>query len=67
MSKYVTIKQAAADPTCPIHEGTLRRLVKNGEVPGFYSGNRFWLDFAGLLEVVAQKTRPSVKQEAAAK
>lgn len=61
MSKFMTIRQAAADPACPIREGTLRRMVKRQEAPGFYAGTRFWVDFDALLEVLAERSRASVK------
>lgn len=61
MAKFLTIRQAAADPTCPIREGTLRSMVKRKEAPGFYAGTRFWVDFDALLETLAERSRANVK------
>ena len=63
MPKFLTIRQAAARPDCPVSEGTLRRMVKNGEVPGFYSGSRFYINFSQFLEWIDHKCRETVKQK----
>lgn len=61
MSEFLTIRQAAADPRCPLREGTLRAMVKRQEVPGFYSGSRFWINLDALLEILAARSRANVK------
>ena len=38
---YPTIREFAKDPACPVSELALRRMVKQNELPGFLSGNRF--------------------------
>lgn len=61
MSEFLTIRQAAADPRCPLREGTLRAMSKRQELPGFYSGNRFWLNFDELLETLTERSRANMK------
>lgn len=60
MSDFLTIRQAAADPRCPLREGTLRAMVKRGEVPGFYSGTRFWVNIDELLTSLTERSTASV-------
>ena len=55
MSEFLTIRQAAADPRCPLREGTLRAMVKRQEVPGF------WINLDALLEILAARSRANVK------
>ena len=64
MSKFMTIRQAAADPRCPLREGTLRAMVRRGECPGYYSGTRFWVDIDGLKELLIQKRNSAADREA---
>ena len=61
MSKFMTIRQTAADPACPLREGTLRRMQKQGELPGFFTGTRFYVNFDLLLEMLAERSRASVR------
>ena len=63
----MTIRQAAADPSCPLREGTLRAMVRRGECPGFYSGNRFWVDVDGLKELLTQRRNSVADREAKSK
>ena len=63
MSEFLTIRETANDPRCPIREGTLRTMVKRKEVPGFYVGTRFWVDVDGLLVMLAERSRLSVRSE----
>ena len=60
MSDFLTIRQAAADPRCPLREGTLRAMVKRGEVPGFYSGTRFWVNIDELLTSLTERSTARV-------
>lgn len=64
MSKFLTIRQTAADPSCPLREGTLRAMVRRGECPGYYSGNRFWVDVDGLRELLMRNRDPVRVREA---
>ena len=64
LSKFMTIRQAAADPSCPLREGTLRAMVRRGECPGYYSGTRFWVDIDGLKELLMQKRNSVADREA---
>lgn len=52
MQKFQTIRKTAANPDCPIGVGTLRRLVKTGRCPGFYSGTRFYVNYEALIEML---------------
>ena len=45
---FLTIRQVSSLRILP--EATLRRLVKQGKVPGFYSGNRFMVNLDRLIE-----------------
>ena len=45
---YPTIKQAAQE--LEISEWTLRQMVKEKKVPGFYRGNRFYVNLEMLKE-----------------
>lgn len=63
MSKFLTIRQAAADPSVPLREGTLRRMVRRGECPGYYSGSRFWVDVDGLRELLMRHRKTVAAQE----
>lgn len=45
---YPTIKRAAKE--LEISEWTLRQMVKEKKVPGFYRGNRFYVNLEMLKE-----------------
>lgn len=64
MSKFMTIRQAAKESDCPISEGTLRAMVKRQEVPGFYAGSRFWIDFDALLKNLSERSLANVNPAA---
>ena len=61
--KFLPIRSAAARPDCPVREGTLRAMTKRGEVPGFYSGTRFWVDFDGLLTTLTERSRNELRPQ----
>ena len=56
---YQTIRQTVRSEGIP--ETALRRMVKAGKIPGFYSGTRFYVNVAKLREQLAQ---PNAKQTA---
>lgn len=56
--RYETIRQTGKRPEFP-NEGTIRRMVKCGEVPGFYANSRFYVDtvkFAEKLDTLSTLT-----------
>ena len=48
----VTIRQAASTGILP--ESALRRMVKDGTIPVIYSGNKAFLNFDRLCEMLSQ-------------
>lgn len=60
MNNFVTIRRAAKIVGVP--EFKLRKMVKNKECPGFYSGNRFLVNLRLLQELLDQMSQ-SHKQE----
>lgn len=46
--RFVTIREVAK--TGLLSEHALRVMVRRGEVPGFRSGNRFYVNFNKLVE-----------------
>lgn len=51
---------SAIQPDCPISEGTIRRMIKCGECPGFYQGSRFYVNFEELLAVLKRKSLATI-------
>ena len=49
-SNFLSQKRAAQ--TTGISETFLRRLVKHGKIPGFYTGNRFIVNVPMLIELM---------------
>ena len=49
-SSFLSQKRAAQ--TTGISETFLRRLVKQGKIPGFYTGNRFMVNVPMLIELL---------------
>ena len=58
---YPTIRQAAAMPECPYTEYTMRLMLKRGELPGFYSGSRFRINYGLLMEQIEAESRSRMK------
>lgn len=48
MKRFLTINEAAKLPELP-SAGTIRRMVKQHNCPGFFSGSRFYVDVEQLL------------------
>lgn len=46
--QFMTIREVAK--TGFMREGTLRRLQKQGEIPGFYAETRFYVNFPQLVK-----------------
>lgn len=57
---FDTIRKTAARPDCPISEGTLRAMCKRGEVPGFYRGSRFYINFNALIETLQHRSMATI-------
>lgn len=51
--KYLSIPQVARELGVPLT--TIRRLVKTGKCPGFYSGNKFYINFEKFVETLDEK------------
>lgn len=58
--RFKTIRQTVAMPACPVGESVLRRMVKNGEVPGIYSGKRFLVNTEAFFPQIEAKSLASV-------
>ena len=54
-SIYLTIPQAAKCGILPA--GTLRRMLKNRDLPGFHVGTRFYINVPLLLDQLAAKSQ----------
>ena len=52
MMSFKTINVSAECAKIPA--STLRRMLAKGELPGFYSGNRFYVNYEMLLEKLEQ-------------
>lgn len=62
--QYGTIRQTAATGILPEHR--LRLMLKAGELPGFYAGNRFMVDMNQLVTILAEKSRSELSAPATA-
>lgn len=62
--QYGTIRQTAA--TGILTEHRLRLMLKAGELPGFYAGNRFMVDMNQLVTILAEKSRSELSTPATA-
>lgn len=58
MSNYMSIRKIAKQDGIP--ERILRNMLKEGELPGFYSGNRFVVNHDMLVEILNDKSKASV-------
>ena len=52
---FLTIKGEAKLGIVPEHY--LRAMLKRGELPGFYSGNRFYVHHEALIEKLTEECR----------
>lgn len=57
MSRFLSPRQTAKLPDCPITECFLRRMIKEGDCPGFYSGSHFLVNAEALFEMLEQRSR----------
>lgn len=49
---FQTIRETVKSEGIP--ETALRRLVHDGQVPGFYAGNRFYINVSALREQLSK-------------
>ena len=59
--KYAAPAKAATITQIP--ENTIRRLIKRGICPGFYTGSRFMVNIPALCEYLDNQTSGSSKPE----
>lgn len=59
MSQYLTIKQTARKG--PYSEYRLRKMLRAGELPGFYSGTRFYVNYELLMEQLDRECRSKMR------
>ena len=52
---FVTFNEAGRRGPIPAYR--LRQMQKEGKLAGFFSGNRFYLDFDALLEQLKQESQ----------
>lgn len=57
MRKYLSPRQTARLPECPVSEGFLRRLIHQRRCPGFYSGTHFLINVDALIEQLESLSR----------
>lgn len=59
MNQYLTIRQTAKK--VPYSENQLRKMLRIGELPGFYSGTRFYVDYELLMEQIDRECRSRMR------
>ena len=59
--EYKTIRQYAASEEIP--EWLLRQRQKRGTLPGFFSGNRFYIDCKKLREMLAEESIANLRDQ----
>lgn len=64
MDSYLTIRTAAKQKG--LSEHAMRTLCKCGRVPGFYSGNRFYVDMERFSSVLREISDNNVRISAGA-
>ena len=52
--EFKTIRETARTGILP--EACLRRMVKQGTLPGFYSGVKFLVNYTALVEKLSKQT-----------
>ncbi len=61
MNQYLTIRQTAKKG--PYSEPQLRKMLRIGELPGFYSGTRFYVNYELLMEQLDNECRSRMRQK----
>ena len=49
---YVTIREAAKLPEVPFAEYTLRKMNRDGKIPGVYAGKKFLINLDAFLQEI---------------
>lgn len=49
---FMSIREAAKRPEIPYSEYMLRKMVHQGKIPGIYSGKKFLVNGALLLQMI---------------
>ena len=57
-ARFPTIRQCARRG--PFTEHQLRLMQHRGELPGFYVGNHYRVDYDGMIAIIKQKCAESV-------
>ena len=52
---YVTIRQAARLPEVPFAEYTLRKMNRDGKIPGVYAGKKFLINLDLFLQEINER------------
>jgi hypothetical protein len=55
MKTYMTIRQTASETG--LAAGTLRTRLKHNKLPGFYAGNRYYINVPLLMEMIDAECR----------
>ena len=55
MKTYMTIRQTASETG--LAAGTLRTRLKYNKLPGFYAGNRYYINVPLLMEMLDAESR----------
>lgn len=55
MKTYMTIRQTAIETGLAV--GTLRTRLKRNKLPGFYAGNRYYINVPLLMEMIDAECR----------
>lgn len=55
MKTYMTIRQTARETG--FYEGMLRTRLKHNKLPGFYAGNRYYINVPLLMEMLDAECR----------
>jgi|GEM_PF-5808641 len=58
---FLTIRQTAKQPECPVTEFRLRCMVAEGKVPGVRVGNRFLVDLDALVKLLRAEALSNVE------
>ena len=58
MGKFMTLPKMAKEFELPLF--MLRTMLKNGELPGFYQGNRFYCNTTMLMEKLEQDSHSAM-------
>lgn len=58
--KFETVKQTVQQ--CHISENLLRRMIKQGTAPGYFSGTRFYVNVDKLMAMLDNSTAATAQE-----